>query len=149
MHSDGKAYYPTRSFIRFQAKSQLIAALMEGQISTVVNPIGPSSLVSTCDCDLGDQANGDSDSKHENSEHYDENRVGSPSNKFLLDETLFAEIAATTFHQEQHPELYQSHSSRQDVTHIEEAIATEIVSTYKRILTNRADQRIQNLNALL
>ena len=147
MHSDGKAYYPTRSFIRFQAKSQLIAALMEGQISTVVNPIGPSSIASTCDLD--GQANDGSSPNQGNSEHHDKKRVGSVSNKFLLDETLFAEIAATTFHQEQHPELYQPHPSRHDVTHIEQAIATEIVFTYKRIFNNRADQRIQNLNALL
>ncbi len=152
MHSDGKTYYPTRSYIRFQAKNQLIEDLMEGHLSTAVNHVGQSGVTFTlnADVDISSDISPDSAQLNDSPELQDMGNINTwPTLKLPLDEGLFAEITSTTFHHDRHPELYQPNASMYDVAAIEQAIAIEIVSTYKQILKNRSDQHVQNLNALL
>lgn len=148
MHSDGKTYYPTRSFIRFQAKNQLIAELMKGQEFTVLSrlrDLGMAPILESKPDDEDDSAEALNDRNNLATGALDTSATA----PFSVDEELFAEISSTAFHSEHHPELYQGTSSQQDVMTIERAIANEIVSAYQRILNNRTDQDIQNLNALL
>ncbi|MEM7772114.1 MAG: hypothetical protein AAF327_16580 [Cyanobacteria bacterium P01_A01_bin.37] len=148
MHSDGKTYYPTRSFIRFQAKNQLIAELMKGQELTVVSRLRELGVAPILESKPDDE-DGSAKSLNDSKPLATSGLNTSATTPFSVDEELFAEISSTAFHSEHHPELYQGTSSQQDVMAIERAIANEIVSAYQRILNNRTDKDIQNLNALL
>ncbi|MEO1521019.1 MAG: hypothetical protein AAFU78_09580 [Cyanobacteria bacterium J06633_2] len=149
MHSDGKAYYPTRSFIRFQAKNLLINALMAERNRTTVSQVQNLSIQSLQDSEALDH----SQSLHSTDAPAPQQKAnvivtGKGKNTLALDEELFADITSTAFNADQHPELYRGSSSDQDAMQIEQAIAQEIVAAYQRILKNRTNETIQQLNAL-
>lgn len=153
--------YPTRSFIRFQAKSQLTADLSGQQIMTfirrnavdtamdVTRPNPPQALapnasdISTTSLEPK-QANYQ-ETHHQQANHQDTNVPSS----VRLDETLLQEVASLAFHPDQHPEIYQPCKSHQQAIVIEQAIATEIIETYKHIKANATKPHIQALNASL
>lgn len=66
-----------------------------------------------------------------------------------FDESLFQDVARTTFHAERHPELFVTHSSAAHVKAIEQQVATEIVETYRHIKQNQERSDVQRLNTLL
>jgi hypothetical protein len=145
MHSDGIAFYPTRSLIRFQAKKYLIADLHSGGSFIVVAQVGESNRTTIIDAQPTDPSDRIPNESQPLSQQDSEPSKLVPS----MDDELFAEISSTAFHPERHPELYQPHASEESATDVERAIATEIVDTYKRILKNRSDRFIQDLNSLL
>ncbi|MGF1496991.1 MAG: hypothetical protein ACFB8W_09240 [Elainellaceae cyanobacterium] len=127
--------YPTRSFIRFKAKSQLIADLSGHSVVTFVDRADNTTSLSAA-------APQDAPSKGE---------VTDPVcvNFEALDEPLLRDIASTLFHPNRHPELYQPCQTRSLAMSIEAAIATEIVQTYKQIKRNEYNATVQGLNSLL
>ncbi len=145
MHSDGTTFYPTRSFIRFQAKKHLIADLHSGGSFSVVARVGKSNMTTIIDAQPTDPSDRMPDESQSLDQQDSELSQPAPS----IEDELFAEITSTVFHPQRHPELYQPHASQASATQVERAIATEIVDTYKRIFTNRSNQFIQDLNSLL
>lgn len=145
MYSDGTFFYPTRAFIRFQAKKQLITELYSSNPSTSAFRFGESNMTAIIDA----QSDGSSDRIPAERQPHDPQVDERFQPDSFIDDELLAEIASTAFHPEQHPELYQPHASKEMVTDMEGAIAAEIVDTYKHILKNRSDQFIQGLNSLL
>lgn len=155
--------YPTRSFIRFQSKSQLVADLTGQQVMTFVNRSGetsyPEMLRPSANSELESQplsrpaksnlnepeSEGAANESLMSEPLMSEPLMGEP----LIDEALLEEITATVFRPDQHPELYQPCNSRQEATQIEHEVAAEIIAIYKRILQNQRDAMIQRLNALL
>jgi hypothetical protein len=142
--------YPTRSFIKFSARSQLISNLT-GQVFTtyiqrqglsattdLISPESPDSWSETSDAEQTGAGN-DASSDAMNPSHIDEE----------LDESLFRDITSTTFHPDQHPELYQPCESLERAAEIESQIAAEIVETYQRIRVQQNHPVVQTLNALL
>lgn len=128
--------YPTRAFIKFAARNQLIADLTGQEIITFVN------------------RNGSSDSSNIISPS-ESSGIGSHTCTEAcetceqLDEELFHDIATTLFNPKRNPDLYQASVSRHMATVIETRIADEIVETYKAIKTSQRDLLVLRLNALL
>jgi hypothetical protein len=153
MHSDGKAYYPTRSFIRFQAKNLLIQELMNGQELTVVSrfpELGTQSLQEPEQPKISRTSDSEPSEISENDNDLSKSTINEEDHTpFSIDEMLLSEITATALQADQHPELYQGSQSQQAILDIEQAIAQDIVTAYQRILKNRTDKTIQVLNALL
>lgn len=141
--------YPTRSFIKFAARSQLIANLT-GQVFTtfiqrhghetsndLISPeAAPSDIPS--DIELADTESS-IDEPHESTHPMDQS----------LDNDLFRDITNSVFHPEQHPELYEPCDSVEMAADIENQIAAEIVETYQTIKFNQKSPMVQSLNALL
>lgn len=124
--------YPIRSFIRFQAKQQLLA---ETQAQTDV-ALSHESL------------------SHEPSSVQRVASVGeAPKPAYFditaVDNDLLKEIAATLFNSDRHPELYQPCKDIIEATAIEDAIAFDIVATYRQIKQNQKRTEVQALNKLL
>ena len=133
--------YPTRSFIRFQSKSQLTADMSGQQVMTFVRR---ESVDSRMDLALPSESHKDLNAALNHGQESDIHpaSVG-------LDESLLKDISSLAFHPDQHPEIYQPCASREQAAAIEQAIAAEIVATYKQIKANETNPNIQALNALL
>lgn len=138
--------YPTRSFIRFQAKNQIIADLAGEEITSFVQRPGASQEEGTVtpNPDWLNHSSGDAPDCPPQSS-------ASNTAAMLLpfDEALFSELAKTVFHPDRHPELYQPCDSQADAMAIENQVIAELVETYERIARNQTDERVQRLNALL
>ena len=165
--------YPTRSFIRFQAKRQLTADMSGQQVMTFVsrdsldnrmdvtlpNPSShppasnPSGSNSTADLypsfpqSVPEQFDNAQVNNDDQVDHHDPVAKNPPS--VQVDEVLFKDVVRLAFHPKQHPEIYRPCESPEQAAAIEQAIATEIVDSYKRIQSNRTKPSIQALNALL
>ena len=133
--------YPTRSFIRFQAKSQLTADMSGQQVMTFVSREDVDSRMDLALPDASQKAPTNSELKCGQGND-------SPA-EIGVDEVLLKEISSLAFHPDQHPEIYQPCTSREQAAAIEKSIVAEIVDTYKRIKSNEARPSIQALNALL
>jgi len=127
--------YPTRSFVRFQAKRQLAADIIGQQVITVINR-GAGSRLDMAQPDVGVP------------QHSTNDQVP-PVAPTTIDEMLFQDICAIAFHPDRHPNLYQPCASPDEAAAIEQAIADEIVATYTQIKLNQSEPGIQQLNALL
>ncbi|MEM9216884.1 MAG: hypothetical protein AAGD25_21355 [Cyanobacteria bacterium P01_F01_bin.150] len=150
--------YPTRSFIRFQAKRQLTADMSGQQVMTFVSqdssgsqmdvtlPNPPEELQPLEIQPTLESYQDNPQKAHYAAVNHQETKDSFPNG---LDESLFKEIADLTFHPDQHPEIYQPCQSIDAANAIEQAIAIEIVDTYKRIKVNATKPSIQSLNALL
>lgn len=134
--------YPTRSFIRFQAKSQLTADMIGQQVMTFINREANEHHI---DAAMPSQSHGPSVPDADVHKQLNAANILDEG----LDERLLKEIATLTFHPDQHPEIYQPCDSREHATAIEQAIAAEIVATYKRIKENESRANVKALNALL
>ncbi|MEB3355198.1 MAG: hypothetical protein VKK04_00525 [Synechococcales bacterium] len=131
--------FPTRSFIRFKAKSQLIADLSGHSVVAFINRPGDRSAEDgTAFSPIAPQNTDDEVSTDPVCVNFE-----------ALDESLLRDIASTLFHPSRHPELYESCESRSTAMEIESAIAAEIVNTYKHIKRKEYDPAIQELNSLL
>ncbi|MGJ3253007.1 MAG: hypothetical protein ACFE0J_18030 [Elainellaceae cyanobacterium] len=136
--------YPTRSFIKFAARSQLIANLTGQVFTTFVQRHGHETskdLISPeapDDIELADTESL-SDESHESTHPMEQ----------TLDNELFRDITHSVFHPEQHPELYEPCDSVEMAADIENQIAAEIVETYQTIKFNQKRPMVQSLNALL
>lgn len=67
----------------------------------------------------------------------------------VWDETLFTELTTTLLQPAVQPLLAAAHSSRDEAALVEGQLAKILVNTYRRILRQRQDERVQQLNALL
>ena len=66
-----------------------------------------------------------------------------------LDEDLLKEITATFFQSQECQNLYQACHSEQAAVVIEDRIATELATIYRRLKRQEQDPMIQHLNSLL
>lgn len=67
----------------------------------------------------------------------------------VWDEALFAELTSTFLQPTVQPLLTSSYQSRDEAALVEGQLAQSLVNTYRRILKQRQDARVQQLNALL
>lgn len=148
--------YPSRSFIRFQAKLQIIAdSTGEHVVSFIQHPgVYIDRPVFRYDEDQPD--NGPSPTDRDLNTSYPSKpqpakfKAAVQSIDALdVNETLLNEIASTTFQPNRHPELYRGYSTPEEAAIIEQHVAAELIATYERIIINRADEQIQQLNSLL
>lgn len=65
------------------------------------------------------------------------------------DETLFNELAATCLQPAVQPMLASPYKSRDEAALVEGQLAQSLVNAYQRIMHQRQDKQIQQLNALL
>ncbi len=68
---------------------------------------------------------------------------------FVWDEALFTELAATHLQPSVQPLLTLGYESREQASAIETEMAQDLVKTYRRILEQREDKQVQQLNCLL
>ena len=67
----------------------------------------------------------------------------------LLDEALFLELAATTFHAEKNQTFHQPYLLREEAAEIENRIATELVEADRWIKSRQNSSIVHKLNTLL
>lgn len=65
------------------------------------------------------------------------------------DEALFTELTSTFLQPAVQPLLASSYESRDEAAMVEGQLATSLVQAYRRILQQRQDERVLQLNALL
>ncbi len=135
--------YPIRSLIKFKAKSQLIANYIGQDVTIFVNRQGKDPISQPIRPAEPSQPAGAGEPTAPRRD---------PEGCLLneaFDEALFREITATSFHPNQHPELYQPCLSAHDAAEIEDQIATEIIQTYGQIQQSKKSELVQRLNSLL
>jgi hypothetical protein len=171
--------YPSRSFIRFTARNQLMADLTGRPIPTFVQRLGgetyiqqvtpsdqpdaePSSLDAlSINLDWGSSLNtvssedtpdGQIKGQHEEQAVEEislEQVCHASQNAHILDETLLEEIVKTIFNLNRYPELYQPCGTKRAAAEVENRVAEEIVATYKEIKLKQQCPLVQRLNTLL
>lgn len=128
--------YPTRSLIKFIAKSQLAADLAGREVLTFIHRQGetqPSQAVQP-------------QTRHDlHSTAYAETAQTSEQ----LDEELFQAIVTSRFHPSQNPDLYDPCASRNRAAAIEARVAAEIVQHYKQFKQRQRGALVDRLNRLL
>ncbi|MBE9066036.1 hypothetical protein IQ260_05155 [Leptolyngbya cf. ectocarpi LEGE 11479] len=67
----------------------------------------------------------------------------------VWDEALFTELSSTFLQPTVQPLLASPCQSRDEATLVERQLATSLVDAYRRILKQRQDVQVQQLNALL
>ncbi len=67
----------------------------------------------------------------------------------VWDETLFDELASTCLQPAVQPTLAASYPSRDEAAVVERQLAQSLVHVYRRIMYQRLDPQIRQLNALL
>ncbi len=147
--------YPTRSFIKFSARSQLMSNLTGQVFKTYIQRHGQSVTTDLISPELpvsfselsDDRTDSDLDDIYSGSHHGTDWEANQMDEE--LDEALFRDITSIVFHPDQHPELYQPCASVESAAEIETQIAAEIVETYQRIQLNQQQPIVQTLNALL
>ncbi|PSR19178.1 hypothetical protein C8255_03725 [filamentous cyanobacterium CCP3] len=126
--------YPTRSFIRFMAKSQLTADLAGHAVPAYVSRSGstaqtmdfqPAEDGSGAYCDIF-QASGD-----------------------CLDEALLQRITTATLDPEQSPKLFCPYPSETEAAKVEAAAAEAIVTAYKQACLEQRQRLVDQFNHLL
>ena len=126
--------YPIRSFIRFQAR-QLIANARAEDAPAVRQ---------------GDERQGNDVQREGPGAYIPLQTPSAPLHSdTVLDSALLKEISTTLFNSERYPELYRPCKDIIEATAIEDAIALEIVVTYRRIKENQQRAEVQHLNNLL
>lgn len=126
--------YPTRSFIRFTAKSQLTADLAGHAVPAFVNRSGaidqaiefqPAEDGVGAYCDVF-QASGD-----------------------CLDEALLLRVAQDMFDPDQHPEVYRPYPTAAAAAAVEADLAQAMVDAYKQASLEQRQSVVEQFNALL
>lgn len=166
--------YPSRSFIRFSARNQLIADLTGQRFPMIVKRLGEDSYVqeispseqskaeqSSSKINPGDiglsldffsssppetQGAGGNDAGESLK---DECNPTNDDEANTVDEHLLGEICATTFNPKRNPALYVPAPSKRITLMIEQSLVAEIVETYKEIKLKQKSVIVQQLNALL
>lgn len=128
--------YPMRSFIKFRAKSQLVADLTGQALISYVNRSGESGSQGLVSPD-----------QHPEVEFNAPQESAQPDEP--LDDGLLREIIKNVFHPDRHPELYQPCRSEVEASVVEEQITAEIISAYKQIKLSQQSEIVQHLNSLL
>jgi hypothetical protein len=127
-------FYPTRSFIRFAAKSQITADLSGHAVPAYVDRHGtvdvslefqPAEQGDGAYCDVF-QASGD-----------------------CLDELLLKRITQAMFDLDQHPDLYQAYPTAAAAAAVEAQVAEAIVEAYKQASLEQRQSVVAKFNALL
>ncbi|NEQ52877.1 MAG: hypothetical protein F6K11_22515 [Leptolyngbya sp. SIO3F4] len=67
----------------------------------------------------------------------------------VWDEALFAELTTTFLQPSVQPLLASSYGSRDEASIVEGQLAQSLVNAYRRIIRQRQDERVRQLNALL
>jgi hypothetical protein len=167
--------YPSRAFIRFTAQNQLIADLTGQPVHAMVQRLGGESytqqvmpgnqpnMINPANSDLGldlDISINHQSSAHDLNGDIQASEQHSPAElisqaddrafeEAILDETLFDEIAKTSFNPNRYPELYQSCGTRRAAAAIEAQVAAEIVAIYQQIKQQQQCSIVRGLNSLL
>lgn len=127
-------FYPTRSFIRFTAKSQLTADLAGQPVPACINRNGaadqflqfqPAANDPGAYCDVF-QASGD-----------------------CLDDALLQRIIQTTFDPAQTPELYSPYPTAAAAATVEAETAQTIIDAYKQASLEHRHSLVEQFNHLL
>ncbi|MBF2079489.1 MAG: hypothetical protein IGR76_13485 [Synechococcales cyanobacterium T60_A2020_003] len=123
--------YPLRSYIRFSAKSQLLAE----QLGTAV----AQHFTSTSDVDpFGTPPTSVSEPSD-----YSQNSLP------RFDDELFSVVAATVLHPCRHPEVYEPCASAAEASAIEDRVSAEIVAAYQNVQSPFKAEIVERLNQLL
>lgn len=69
--------------------------------------------------------------------------------ELFWDEVLFAELTSTFLQPAMQPSLASPYASRDEAALVEGQLAQALVNTYRHILRQRQDARVQRLNSLL
>ncbi|MBE7380680.1 MAG: hypothetical protein F6J95_004645 [Leptolyngbya sp. SIO1E4] len=166
MDSDPKNY-PSRMFIRFTARNQLIADATGRPIAAMVQRLGGDAYVQRVNPETeapalaaDDDADGFLEGVSLEMSPDLQTQSGTPETETgkdasqgdvdcCVDDALFAEIVKTTLNPSHHPELYQPCQTSQLAKAIEASVAAEIVATYRQIKRKQTCPIVQGLNKLL
>jgi hypothetical protein len=170
--------YPSRAFIRFTARNQLIAdatgrpmlssvkrlgsqiylqeAMPEGDVPSVAKhpesyPHGLNLGMSLNSAELENIPCEESCDRDELSS-LDPSATIAPeeaATDSYIDEDLFEEVIKTTFNPNRFPDLYRSCGSRQAAMDMETDVVAVIVANYRHIQQKRECPIVQSLNQLL
>lgn len=127
-----RGLYPTRSLIRFKAKSQLMAELTGESFTTRIHRNGTSTLETV------------EPSTMESAAYCEQLKADEP-----LDEELFNVITNQIFQPDVHPELYWTYPLQTAVDAVERRLVAEIVAAYQAACLEQRHQLVNRLNALL
>ncbi len=127
-----RGLYPTRSLIRFKAKSQLMAELTGESLTTRIHRNGMSTLETV------------EPSTAESAAYCEQLKADEP-----LNEELFKTIADQVFQPDLHPELYWTYPSQASVDAVETRLVAEIVAAYQTACLEQRRQVVNRLNVLL
>lgn len=127
-----RGLYPTRSLIRFKAKSQLMAELTGESFTTRIHRNGASTLETV------------EPTTAESAAYCDQLKADEP-----LDEELFKAVTDQVFQPDVHPELYWTYPSQASVDAVERRLVAEIVAAYQSDRLEQRQQLVNRLNALL
>ncbi|PSN16367.1 hypothetical protein C7293_02865 [filamentous cyanobacterium CCT1] len=126
--------YPTRSFIRFMAKSQLTADLAGHAVPAYVSRSG--AIDETLDFQPAEDGSG---------AYCDVFRASGD----CLDEALLQRITAAMLDPEQSPKLFRPYASEAEAAKVEAAAAEAIVAAYKQACLEQRQQLVDQFNQLL
>mgnify|MGYP006266819883 CR=1 FL=1 len=168
--------YPSRMFIRFTARNQLMADATGQPITAMVQrlgggnsvqraiPGGPSPIIApngqeqggTWGAELSMAAGSDDESVLPGADSQYLPGDGSSADgascevpTLGIDEELFTEIVKTRFNAQCYPQLYRSCGTVEATRSLEYEVAAEIVETYRRIKQQQQSGIVQDLNRLL
>ncbi|WP_017299041.1 hypothetical protein [Nodosilinea nodulosa] len=127
-------FYPTRSFIRFTAKSQLTADLAGHAVPVYIDRGG--AIDSTLEFQPADSGTGAYCDVFEASGD-------------CLDEMLLQRIVQAMFNPSQHPELYRPYPTAAAAAAVEAELAQTIVDVYKQACLEQRQSLVEQFNALL
>ena len=135
--------YPSRTFVRFTARNQLMADASGQPITMSVNRFGGNTYLQ--------QAIPGEEFLSTDSGSFSGSSPGADNEALTygIDEVLFAEIVKTTFNPSSYPELYQSCGTRKAAADIEARVADEIVTAYRSIKQKQNCPIVQSWNSRL
>jgi formylmethanofuran:tetrahydromethanopterin formyltransferase len=129
-------HYPSRSFIRFAAKSQLTADLAGHSVPVYVdrNGLDEFNTVEPCPDSAGE--------------------VGAYCEVFeakadSINDSLFQRVTQELLNPDQHPEIYRSYPSRAAAAAVEAKATSFLVERYKQVCLAQRQTLVQQFNALL
>lgn len=162
---DPKAY-PSRTFIRFTARNQLLADLTGETVTATVQRAGEPTYVQIAlpgkalpslsnpsgtgagHLTLGMTLHRSPDPGSLPQDTAAALREADPPTP-TIDEDLFTEVTQTLFQVCRNPKLYQDCGSPEAARTMEGEVATEVIATYRKIKRNQASPIVQRLNQQL
>lgn len=132
-----QSVYPVRSFIRFQAKQQLLADRFGSRSSTVTTWQAEVMRVSS------DRCSKEECSTHPSLELEDWEAIAP------FDEALFQVVTTAILHPCRNLDVYQACTSIEQSNAIEDRVSEEIVTTYCRMEQAPSTTLVDQLNQLL
>jgi hypothetical protein len=158
--------YPSRTFIRFTARNQLLADLTGETVTATVQRAGGAAYVQIAlpgkalpcpshpsgagapPLTLGMTIHGSTDQASLPQGAAPSPREAEPEG-LAIDESLFADITQTLFQVSCSPRLYQDCGSPEAARGVEREVATAIIAVYRQIKQNQTSPLVQSLNQRL